>query len=88
MTHKLCLYPDCHCIAEGATCKVSDAAERGLYCSHCGMDKADVERGSDCGFYEVCSRGGAVMIDPAEAMANFIKSMSRRRTDDKIRRVK
>jgi hypothetical protein len=63
--HKDCLYPNCTCITRGATCRVAEAAEKESYCSLCGATDAEIQRG-ECDFFDRCSRGDAVMINPIE----------------------
>lgn len=63
--HEKCLYPHCNCISSGSVCKVAEAAEDcEKFCSFCGMTEREILRGYDCGYWDVCSKGDAEMIDP------------------------
>lgn len=66
MTHERCSYPNCICIKMGSVCIVAEAADKEPYCSFCFMPASAVMRGEDCGHYDVCSKGGAVMVIPVE----------------------
>ena len=74
MRHEACQYPNCICLKNGRTCRVSEAAEHEPYCDFCGMEQSAVERGEDCGHWEVCSNGDAEMIDPVKQAVACVRA--------------
>lgn len=69
--HERCMYPRCNCIRHGKKCQVADAADRPKCCSHCGLGENDLHL---CMDWDVCSNGGAVMVDPVDrAVLHFAK---------------